>query len=182
LNTRDANSTPRSRHESRRGAARIIEPPTLERENKMNRILVATDGSPPSAEAVAFAVDLASEHQSELICVHVVPAFDVVSRGLDSVAFPHEPSEHDHALLDDAAAVAAEHGIAAATALLRGQTVEEIMAFADSHDVELIVVGSRGHGAIANALLGSVSRRILRESKRPVLIVRAAAIAEPAAV
>ena len=57
--------------------------------------------------------------------------------------------------------------------LLRGDTVDEIVAFADSHDVDLIVVGSRGRGAIAGALLGSVSRGILGESKRPVLIVRA---------
>ena len=57
--------------------------------------------------------------------------------------------------------------------LLRGDTVDEIVAFADSHDVDLIVVGSRGRGAISGALLGSVSRGILGESKRPVLIVRA---------
>ena len=59
--------------------------------------------------------------------------------------------------------------------MLRGDTVNEIVAYADSHDVDLIVVGSRGHGAIASALLGSVSRGVLAESKRPVLIVRAAA-------
>ena len=66
--------------------------------------------------------------------------------------------------------------------MLRGDTVDEIVAYADSCDVDLIVVGSRGHGAIASALLGSVSRDILGESKRPVLIVRAAAVAAPADV
>jgi len=65
--------------------------------------------------------------------------------------------------------------------LLRGDTVDEIVAYADSHDVDLIVVGSRGHGGLASALLGSVSRGILGESKRPVLIVRAAAVAALAA-
>jgi nucleotide-binding universal stress UspA family protein len=141
----------------------------------MNRILVAIDGSPPSAEAGVVAIELASEQGSELSFVHVVPRLDVVSAGDFTEALPHEPTEHDQALLDDAAAVAAEHGIVATTALRYGVTVEEIIVFADSHDVDLIVVGSRGHGAVASALLGSVSRGVLRGSKRPVLIVRAAA-------
>ena len=78
--------------------------------------------------------------------------------------------------------MAAEHEIDAKTALLRGDPVSEIVAYADSHDVDLIVVGSRGHGAIASALLGSVSRGVLSESKRPVLIVRAAHVATPVAL
>ena len=148
----------------------------------MKRILVATDGSPSSAEAVAFGVELAAEHTSELILVHVVPMLDVVPvTGFGGIggAFPHDITEHDQALLDEAAAMAAEHEIDAKTALLRGDPVSEIVAYADSHDVDLIVVGSRGHGAIASALLGSVSRGVLSESKRPVLIVRAAHVATP---
>ena len=58
-------------------------------------------------------------------------------------------------------------------------SVDEIVAYADSHDVDLIVVGSRGHGAIAGALLGSVSLGLLGESKRPILIVKAATVAAP---
>ncbi len=141
----------------------------------MKRILVATDGSPSSAEAVDFGVELASEHEAELIFVHVVPLLDVVPITGFAVlggAYPHEPSAHDHELLEEAAAVAARHGLVSTTALLRGDTVDEIVAYGDSHDVDLTIVGSRGHGVIANALLGSVSRGVLGESKRPVLVVR----------
>jgi nucleotide-binding universal stress UspA family protein len=141
----------------------------------MKRILVATDGSPAAMEAVAFGVELAAEHESELLFVHVVPGLDVVPAygfGALSAALPHEPTEHDRTLLVEAADVAADQGIVATTVLLRGDTVDEIVAFADSHDVDLIVVGSRGRGAIAGALLGSVSQGLLGESKRPVLIVR----------
>lgn len=146
----------------------------------MERILVATDGSPASTEAVAFGVELATEHEAELIFVHVVPVRDVVPAtgfGAMGGAFPHEPSQHDHALLEDAAAVASEHGIVSTTAMLRGDTVGEIVAYADSHDVDLLVVGSRGHGPFVRALLGSVSLGLLRESKRPILIVKPAMVA-----
>ena len=148
----------------------------------MKRILVTTDGSPSSTEAVAFGVELAAEHSAELIFVHVVPTIDVVpAAGLGGYggAFQHELSEHDHLVLEEAAAVASEYEVSSTTVMLRGDTVDEIVAYADSHDVDLIVVGSRGHGTIAGALLGSVSRGVLGETKRPVLIVRASAVAEP---
>ena len=151
----------------------------------MKRILVATDGSPSSTEAVAFGVELAAEHQAELVFVHVVPTLDVVAvAGFGAIggAFPHPVSEHDRTLLDESAAVAAEHEVVSTTMMLRGDAVDEIVASADSQDVDLIVVGSRGHGTIASTLLGSVSRGVLGESKRPVLIVRAAAVAAPEGV
>jgi nucleotide-binding universal stress UspA family protein len=46
------------------------------------------------------------------------------------------------------------------------------VAYADLVDADLIVVGSRGHGSISGALIGSVSRGVLHGTKRPVLIVR----------
>ncbi len=146
----------------------------------MKRILVATDGSPSSADAIAVGVELATEQAAELIFVHVVPVLDVVPiTGFGGIGggFAHEPTQHDHELLEDAAAVASEHGLVPTTALLRGDTVDEIVAYADSHDVDLIVVGSRGHGAITSALLGSVSRGVLAETRRPVLVVRPAVVA-----
>jgi nucleotide-binding universal stress UspA family protein len=147
----------------------------------MKRILIATDGSPASTEAVEFGVELAAEHGAELIFVHVVPKLDVVPMTPFGIggAFPHEATERDVAALADAADVASEHGLISTTAMLTGNDVDEIVAFADSHDVDLIVVGSRGRGAIAGALLGSVSRGVLAESKRPVLVVRGKHVAAP---
>ena len=144
---------------------------------KFQTILVATDGSPASRDAIGFAVELASEHQSDVHFVHVIPTIDLAPAifiGDVGTAFPHEPTEHDYSVLKDAAAVADARGVAATTALLGGSTVAEIVAYAEANDVDMIVVGSNGRGAIARAVLGSVSLGVLGASKRPVLIVHGA--------
>jgi nucleotide-binding universal stress UspA family protein len=140
----------------------------------MNEILVATDGSPSALEAARFGIELAREHAAELVFAHVVPAFDVLPAAVFQLggAFPHDPTPHDTELLEEAAALAAREGVLATTTLLRGDTVDELVEYASSHDVDLVVVGSRGHGPITGTLLGSVSLGVLRRSQRPVAIVR----------
>jgi nucleotide-binding universal stress UspA family protein len=143
----------------------------------MKKILIATDGSASSAEAVVFGLELAAEHEAAVIFVHVAPATDVLPMAGYGMAgavphVPHEVTEYDLVSLDDATEVATERGVQASTKLLVGDAVDEIVAYADTEDVDMIVIGSRGHGALASALLGSVSRGVLSESKRPVMIVR----------
>ena len=141
---------------------------------ELKTILVATDGSHSAMEAADFAVGLAADRQTELIFVHVVPTLDLVADADYDVDFanPHQPTEHDRSLLDNAAELAASQGVLATTALLGGATADELVAYADERGVDLIVVGARGHGVVARALLGSVSLGVLRKSTCPVLIVR----------
>jgi nucleotide-binding universal stress UspA family protein len=143
----------------------------------MKKILVAIDGSEAATQAVAVAVELAAEHAAELVFVHVAPALDVIpwsGFGSTVAAFPHELTHSDVGPLEAAAAVAAEHDVPATSRLVRSNTpVEEIVAQAESVDADLIIVGSRGHGAVASVLLGSVSRALLDQTRRPLLIVHA---------
>jgi nucleotide-binding universal stress UspA family protein len=146
----------------------------------MKKILIATDGSPSAREAVEFGLELAAEQSAEAIFVQVAPAVDVLPGGGFGMtaALPHELTEYDRSSLEEAARLASEEGVDARTELLSGNPVDEIVAYADSIDADLIVVGSRGHGVIASALLGSVSRGVLHEARRPVLVVRGAAVRE----
>jgi nucleotide-binding universal stress UspA family protein len=140
----------------------------------LNTILVATDGSPSAREASDFAVELAAEHGATLLFVHVVRTLDFVNDDPEDAGYAvlHEPTARDHLVLEEAAARAAELGVDATTSLRFGTTVEEIVAYADACNVDVIVVGTRGHGRVASALLGSVSLGVMRKSTRPVLIVR----------
>jgi nucleotide-binding universal stress UspA family protein len=54
----------------------------------------------------------------------------------------------------------------------RGNPVELILAIADEKNCDLIVMGTHGHGRLADAMMGSTARRVLRRSRKPVLVVR----------
>ena len=142
----------------------------------MKRILIATDGSPAALQAVELGLELAAEYAAQATLVHVAPAADVLPVAgfalAGPVSVPHEVDEDDRHALDEALALAEERGVPALTRLLVGNAASQIVAYADEIDADLIVVGSRGLGAIGGALLGSVSRKVLLDAKRPVLIVR----------
>ncbi len=163
---------------SRRDTAEQTAPTGADRQAtegaRLQTIVVATDGSPSSRDAIAFAVELAAEHGADVHFVHVVPTLDLVppfALGDVGLAFAHEPTRHDYDLLADAATYASERGVAATTSLLGGSTSAEVVAYAEEHNADMIIVGSRGHGAASSALLGSVSLGVLAASRRPVLII-----------
>jgi nucleotide-binding universal stress UspA family protein len=54
---------------------------------------------------------------------------------------------------------------------LQGATVATVLAEADRLGAELIVLGSHGHGAVYELLVGSVAEGVVRRSKVPVLLV-----------
>ena len=149
----------------------------------MKRILIATDGSAAANHAVEVGVELAEHEHASVAIVYVVPRTDLASmNGFGLVGHvPYEPTDSDRAVVDAGMELADARGVPARAKLLRGEPVREITEYADQIEADLIVVGSRGHGALTSALLGSVSRGVLTHSRQPVLVVRTTSVPEPVA-
>jgi nucleotide-binding universal stress UspA family protein len=140
----------------------------------MNKILIATDGSPEARKAVELGIEIASDHEATVVLVQVIPPahWTQFDPGVRIQAIPAELRLRRAMALHEAAQLAAERGVQSTFEVLEGNPTDEIVAYADSIDADLVVIGSRRRGALAGALLGSVSRDVVRESRRPVLVVK----------
>jgi nucleotide-binding universal stress UspA family protein len=141
----------------------------------MKTFVVATDGSSTAKEALRYTFDLAAKTGAVVHVVHVAPETEwaPLPAPVPPIRIPHTPDAYDRHPLIEAREIAEPYHLALKTEVLCGNAVDEIVAYADSVDADLIVVGSRGRGALAGTVLGSVSLGVLHEARRPVLILRA---------
>jgi nucleotide-binding universal stress UspA family protein len=142
----------------------------------VSHILVAIDGSAHARRAAHYARDLARQTNARLtMLVAVTPPNAVTLPPFDAVAITSSVPDPDHlaaaqALMDELIADLG-HGRAIPQVTV-GPAAETIVAEADRVGADLIVMGARGVGAAERFLVGSVSDTVLRESERPVLVVR----------
>jgi nucleotide-binding universal stress UspA family protein len=153
------------------------------RENEMSlfprSILLATDGSEETELAARVAVELAKSTGSELHVVHVklIPITPPYPEVLDWREDLERAEREARELLDEQVKKVEEAGGTVAGVHLReeGPPAEEIIALAEELEADLIVVGSRDRGRIRRALTESVSDRVIRRARCPVLVVGAGA-------
>jgi nucleotide-binding universal stress UspA family protein len=141
------------------------------------RILVATDGSEDALLAVQAAIDLSDRTGAELHVVHawqdlrppILPAM-----AIDEYAQAYEQWKHEaRELLDKETERLREAGGTVSGAHLReGRPAEEINNLAGELNVGLVIIGSRGLGAIKRLVMGSVSEGVVHLAPRPTLVVR----------
>lgn len=140
------------------------------------KILVATDGSQSSARAIREAVDLALQTDSELHVAHVLPVSALYSSAdivlAEGIPLYDESRREARLALAEDVERAKEAGTAAESHLLEGRPDAEIVALAEEIGAGMIVVGSRGLGALARTLVGSTSTSIVRHAHCPVMVVR----------
>jgi nucleotide-binding universal stress UspA family protein len=138
------------------------------------KILLATDGSKDAALATRAAVDLSQRAGAEL---HGVYAW----RPMPHYAYPSPVPEKYHPPYEEGARkLLAEQverieeagGVVAEAHLVSGRPADAIIDLAEKVGTDLIVVGSRGLGAIRRLVVGSVSEEIVHYANRPVLAVR----------
>ena len=145
----------------------------------MKHIVIATDGSQGSTDAVRMGVELAAAEGADVTFVHAFVPDELVYAGrVPGIVLPASvpagpPREaKTDAPLVAAARIAEDAGVEYTTELVGGDPVSAILSCADERDADLVVVGSRGHGAVVAALLGSVSKAVVTRARRPVLVVR----------
>lgn len=138
----------------------------------MKRIITAIDGSEESKRALEMAARLASAYGAKLTIAHVVPLYDEELDLGTYAEFEQATEDYANKLLEDAAQAVDLPPVQVDRQILRGTPAEAVTHAAQASDVGMVVVGSRGRGAVARMLLGSVSDRLVHVCQKPVLIVR----------
>jgi nucleotide-binding universal stress UspA family protein len=139
----------------------------------MKRILVGVDGSNESRAAAKTAAELAGATGSQLTIAYAVPLPTGASElDLRANEWLDKEKAAGQAIVKEIAAAVGKPGLAIETVVVEGAPAHTLAELARSGDVDLVVVGHRGRGAIPRVLLGSVADRLVQISPKPVLVVR----------
>ena len=148
----------------------------------LKRILVPTDFSDASQAATKYGVALARAFNATLHLLHVEHRHDLeimVERELVVEKYLHEtakpPQNAARELLRKVLTEQEEHELRAEYVLRAsglGGPYVEIVRYAKERDIDLIVMGTHGHGFAAHMLMGSVAEKMVRQAPCPVLTVR----------
>ena len=143
----------------------------------IRRILAASDLSPAARNAVVRATALARHGGARLTLQHVVG-----SGALEHLRqlFASAPADLQARLLDEARSelqdlateLCAAHLAATDLRLSSGKVAEEIVAGADALDADLLVLGAHGASLVRDLMIGSTTERVLRKSRRSLLVVK----------
>jgi nucleotide-binding universal stress UspA family protein len=133
-------------------------------------VVIATDGSESAEQAVVAGARVARTLGTNAVLVYVRPSIGPLGEPYYQEKL-NEQLEYARAALDRAQALLREEGCEADAEILEGTPAEQVVELARVRNAHLIVVGSRGLGAVTGALLGSVSSAIIHRADRPVLVV-----------
>jgi nucleotide-binding universal stress UspA family protein len=137
-------------------------------------ILVGIDGSAHSERALGEAIDIATAHRSRLTILTAVPkpaAMSCVPLAAPVLPPLEKELERESQGIIRAAVERVPESVPVTTIVTRRPVRDALLEQIKKGNHDLLVMGSRGRGAIRSALLGSVSHHALHHSPIPVLIV-----------
>ena len=144
---------------------------------RFQRILCPVDFSEFSARAYTYAYSLAKQYHAKLFVEHAVyplvmslPVLEVPTRGLHDAYQEIRASAQKQ--LAELTSRQEANCVETESFLHEGPASEAILQFAGSHGVDLIVMGTHGRQGLDHLTLGSITERVLRRAKCPVLAVR----------
>ena len=140
------------------------------------KILVAVDGSPQALSALETLVGkfgfFRETPRLTLIHVHPPVPYKIAAAWVGNEAINRYYSEESDAALASAIGLLSARGIPFAAEKRVGNPAEEIVRHASAGAFDLIALGTHGHGALANLVMGSVATRVVATSTVPVLLMK----------
>ncbi len=137
------------------------------------KVLVPTDGSEHAVRAANYAVELARlKPGSEFTLILVHQPYAQLDIEAPFVAYHEELERRGEEMMAKTAAVFEKAGIEVDRVFKWGDPGTEIAQFANNQGFDLIVMGTRGAGALTGLLLGSVARKVVHLAQCPVFLVK----------
>jgi nucleotide-binding universal stress UspA family protein len=145
---------------------------------KLETILVPVDFSDVTPEVVRHAGEMAKAFGGRVLLLHISepePDFVGYEAGPQAVrSTVARDFRTEHQQLDELKHTLTSAGVEVQALHIQGSLSEKIVSEARQHAASLIVVGTHGHGAFYNLLVGSVTASLLKEAPCPVLVIPAA--------
>jgi nucleotide-binding universal stress UspA family protein len=136
------------------------------------KILHANDGSEHAFNALALALAIVKQNNSELHMVSV-EEIDYMPEFIEEIREEiGTAARRFHGVLQRARAMAEESHVKLHTHVVAGHPVRDIVKLAADLNVDLLVIGATGHSALYERMVGSRADRIMQLAQCPVLVVK----------
>lgn len=140
------------------------------------KILVPIDGSKSSKKCVSVAKDFGEKIKADLLILTVIPETTVFEQYPTNFPYTLEVSkanvERAEFVLTDVKEYLKDYPYSVKAYHTSGNPAHQITKFAEDNNVDLIIMGNRGLGAFSRTFLGSVSNKVINQSKISVLVVK----------
>jgi nucleotide-binding universal stress UspA family protein len=130
----------------------------------LNRILFCTDFSENSERALRYAISLMDEYDAELVLLHVLEQGPSLAKSKTAIA---KATEH----LDKLVAPGTRKTLKIKTVVRTGKPYQQVIQLVTEMQIDMVVMGVRGRGALDQAVFGSTTYRVLQLGQCPVLAV-----------